>query len=432
MKTIKLSEYKIPDIISDCDSIQVFYLEAPLGLLPQKLSRDSSYRENKLFQPNGYHSGVGFSVIKNGGVNVEFATELTAESFNVKIFVPDIIQNEGGEPTGLQWKNKAVYNVLPFIDRNYWYKSTFICTITGKMLRKLFDWIKYEYIPRNSMYVLFSVFGCTPTENLGCQVKNVFDPILKGAICDDYGFDIFKYLQSELHVPIEYITTPDYTTIGLLVDNPNNVKQLNWQNPQERKDIINYYVILNGLVNSLLGMISDAMTGNIQKTVMDLINNLKNIGIVITAEQIENIINDLISLKKLGLDELIKEVIQVIQTGGKVDPNDNLVEKLLFDIYSIITLFTHSINSPLIYYGYSSDRTPTYFYIENPKGVYVNYLENNLQRDLPSRAITGEMIRDKYTLEKTGAKPIKGCVSFVFIILAVIIIILAVMLIMKK
>jgi hypothetical protein len=432
MKTIKLLEYKIPDIISDCDSINVFYLEAPLGLLPQKLSRDSSYRETKLFQPNGYHSGIGFSVIKNGKINIEFATELTAESFNVKIFVPDVIQNKEGEPVDLHWKNKAVYNVLPFIDRNYWYKSTFICAITGKMLRKLFNWIKYEYIPKNTMYVLFSVFNCIPTENAGCQVKNVFDPVLKGTICDDYGFDIFKYLQTELHVPIEYITTPDYTAIGLLVDSPNNIKQLNWQDLTQRKDIINYYVLLNSLVNSLLGMISDAMSGDAQKIVTDLMNNLRNIGIIITAEQLENIINDISSLNKLGLDELVKEVIQVVQTGGRIDPNNNLIEKLLFDIYSIITLFTHSMKSPLIYYGYSSERIPTYFYIQNPKGVYVNYLENNLQRDLPSRAITGEMIRDKYTLEKTGAKPIKNCTNIIIIIMVIIIIVLAIILIVKK
>jgi hypothetical protein len=430
IQPIKLMEFHVPDIVKNGDLIQVYYLEAPLGLLPQKLARDSSYRESKLFQPNGYHSGVGFSVMKSNGINVEFATELTAESFDAKIFIPNVVRNESGDPTGLEWKNKAVYNILPIIDRNYWYKSTFICTITGKMLRNLLEWIKYEYIPRNTMYVLFSVFKCNITPDLGCQVENVFDPILKGTICDDYGFDIFKYLQSSLRVPIEYITTPDYTAIGLSVDNPNNVKQLKWETDSEK--IINYYIILNRIIDALLTTISDAMAGNEKKAILDFTNLLKNMGILITNDQILKVIEDISALKKLDMGDIVREIIQVIQTGGKVDPKDNIVEKLLFDIYSIITLFTHNLKTPIMYYGYSADRVPTYFYIEDPQGVYVNYLENNLQRDLPSRAITGEIIRDKYTLEKTHAIPVRKDINFVLIIFVIVIVILLGMLVMKK
>lgn len=211
--------------------ISVYCLEAPLSLVGGAINR-ASFLKPDYIDVNAFHMGLGFSY--EGSENYEFAVDLIAETFNLNVLFPLIVDNK------LVWKNKAILTYYTAIDRNYWAKSTYVCTITGIQLAEWQAWVFDTYYPANPMYVFFSV----------AEKRSPKLNLIKRTVCDTYVEDSIEYLKSR-GAKIEYITPIHTAFTPILVASSADIVKLNASDPAVYCRIVEYYRIVLDIIQGL-------------------------------------------------------------------------------------------------------------------------------------------------------------------------------------
>jgi hypothetical protein len=466
-------------------AIEVYYLEAILGVLPgAKIPKDSTSHSTDLnvLTPNAYHTGVGFRVITSSGLEREFVFDLTAKDFGKYVFLPDIDYAN----KKLQWCNNAFFNFEPVIDRKYWIKSTIICTITPSDLDALIKWLLTEYIPKNSTYILLSVISEISRES-------IFNPIKHSYLCDDFCYDVFRYFQNVRNITINYYTVPSYNIAAIVVGKDVKITEMYECDPKIFeffsqidtifKDLMEYSAARALAVKTAAEAKANptpaniaaakAATETVRVALQKLFEVLKNLTYTKAHEIMEEIISDLIDigndvmiiLEKIKIspeDPFAKAVIDAYNAFMKDKTTDNFfnllkalyilagsqkenlppatvsdLEAKLNDLYHIIPKIMASLKT-IIYYGYKDDRTMGYFLIESTNmSLYVNYLDTDLMRDQDFLDIYGNKVTDIYSRTDYDKKIIhnynceKREKNFLYIMLAVLLIIYILMIIMK-
>lgn len=423
MNKIDLKTFKVPGF-SNYAVIEVYYLEAVLGLL-QKVENELDMK-NRLFQPNAFHSAVGFRVKTGSNIDTEFVFDLSVESFNLSIFLPIIKDGE------LEWFNRTVYSVYP-IDRNYWYKSTYICNINRHILIRLVDWLQGGYIQTNSMYVFLSIFSCSPNIDGKCLIDNPESPIIKGYICDDFCYDVFRYLQNIQKIDINYIVVPDYTVTGILVDKNsiiNDITILDYNNPIDKQFIIGYYSNLYDLSNSFLNDLKARRNPFSPNS-----NFYKYLSEIISIDKLIKMKSDVDKMFLLEISNRKKFLDEVINALEGIPSKDPTVDNVKNDLLNILHTIIFSKTSGIIHYSYTkgttldTNREKRYYLIKNPKGLYFNYISLSFYKDYPSKYIDGNLVYDKFTKKDSNNRLIIGKDPCKIILLIIILFLLLFLLI---
>jgi len=147
---------------------RVYYLEAPLSFLGERIG--IKFVDN-LLSINGFHTGIGFqSLDKSRPFEFTF-DEVIAKGFVISALLPTI-----GDGT-LKWNNEPEITLGSFIDKFYWERSTYICTITSSQIVEIQNWILNVWIPNNPIYSLISAINSKSD-------SDVFNPIFRSSICD--------------------------------------------------------------------------------------------------------------------------------------------------------------------------------------------------------------------------------------------------------
>ena len=206
------------DFLSGNEKIDVFYLEASLSLLENiPLLKNETH---PLFTINAYHTGIAFQTSK-----YSFCFELVAQKGINAVFLPHF---ENGK---LVWNNASqiTYND---VDTKYWDHSTYICSINKKKFMELVSMILNDFIPNNTIYSFFRVSS-------SANLQDMFKPLLRSCICDDFCFYILDTLQNKLNASVSYLTLPKITLNSLIAKVP--IVKLDENNPLDRQKIIQFY-----------------------------------------------------------------------------------------------------------------------------------------------------------------------------------------------
>ena len=398
--------------------VEVYFLEAPLGALPQKLVRGKPIT-SKVIMPNAFHTGVGFRIVQKGKESMEFACDLVANIFNLLVFLPQIL------PSGeLAWYNQASVLCDKFIDRKYWMKSTIMCKIGRGTFYNLIDWIKNSFIPRNPTYVLMSTIK-------SASPRDIFNPINRSSTCDDFCYGVFKYLQKEEGIAIQYLTVPDYTVVGL-VTTPENIIKLNMNDPEQRTAVINFYSHIERVLNDVMAYvaagtgeakrdalsklecdlhtaiedISDSVKIKIKNAIDKLEEDIGKITVAVNQNfpekgsdlsEMQRAWNNLTRKPDAGaLNNYLMAVRKYLVDSGVPEAD---ISKLLEDanaFKNLVPLIMSSFKN-MIYYGYTEDNTMAYYLIRGDKHLYANYIETDMSRDRPVLNLDGQLVSDIYT-----------------------------------
>lgn len=307
------------------DIIDIYYLESPLQILGDFVKRSNLF-SYKLFEVNGNHTGVGFVYRKN---NVEFAIDYSAYDF-MSVFFPKIENNN------ITWNNQTHIIYHPYIDRDYWRKSTFIGSISGNILPKIKNWILNTFVPNNYMYVLFNVF-LTNNQSYENAVNNMFNTqeYIRRSICDTFCLQLFNFIKNN-NAKINYVTPPYEAISAIFVDSKNFIQKLDSNNKTDKQEIINYYTNLQTIIAKILDKINNKLP-DIQKT----------------------------NIKQINYKNLIKNITNDYFTIGNIIKNLNL--------------------SVLILYSYDTNNQPIYYKIKLQPNlpIFMNYVPSPYLRNVP-------------------------------------------------
>lgn len=417
---IKIPKNLLQDLkklsIKNDAAVEVYYLEAVLGGLPGSKIAKSSTDNTKLnlITPNGYHTGVGFRVITSSGLYREFVFDLTANDFGKYVLVPKIDYTS----KTFEWCNGAFYNFEPVIDRTYWGKSSVICTITPQDLLEMIDWLINDYIPKHQTYILLTLIK-------EINRKDIFNPVKHSCLCDDCCYDIYRYLQNEKGVAINYFTVPQYNVAAIKIGQNGKVEEI----PENDPRVYNFFAGIDRIITIIL---SDSITEK-RKVLKELLDSLSVVGIEHAREIVEEIVNDMIAI---GQDAMI------ILSSINLDPSNPDIQKLssdlqkfmqdktianLLEFLAAVNKFVKDSDSPqvkaankdirekmndlvmivpkimsqfktFVYYGYKEDRTMGYFLVNSTENaLYINYLDTDLMRDVDFLDIYGRKSTDIYS-----------------------------------
>lgn len=212
--------------------IQVYFLEAPLSVVGAAINR-ASFLKPDYQDVNAFHAGLGFSY--EGQYNIEFAVDLIIGTFGTNVLLPTIVDNK------IIWNNGSVITYYTSIDRNYWSKSTYACTITGSQISEWQRWVFDTYYPANQMYIFFSVV----------QQENMNKNIIKRTVCDTFAEDSIMHLAS-LGALIDFVTPihTSFTPIG--VQNPaTDIVKLDASDPAVYQRILKFYQYMIGIMQDM-------------------------------------------------------------------------------------------------------------------------------------------------------------------------------------
>ena len=425
--------------IMDIDAaIELYYTEAPLGgnATPFAKPKPGELKPYPI-TPNVNHSGVGFRVIQKNKEDMEFIFNMVAKDFGIYVLLPHL-NNPPNSFDDLSWCNQALYTYISFIDRSYWLKSTYMCTVSRQDFYDLIDWLQGDYVKNNSTYIFLSIIK-------DISRKSIFNPIRRSCLCDDFCYDIFKYMQHEKNIAIKYTTVPDYSTVSLVIGD-SKVTQIDMNDKNNQNMVLNFYkdvYALSADIFSLVSVLTDKNSTQEQKA--DAYNKLKNDLLAIigpTAGQyldefttdIFNIGQDIYGiLNSIKIDPTNPAAKDVIKTWQDFISNKTLpnfyallgalavylksdpsikpkIAKLQAD-YDILKSFLPKIISSfsqIIYYGYTDDNQMGYFIINGPVGMYLNYVETDMTRDRPFYNIYGKMMVDPYTVKNMDQRLISN------------------------
>lgn len=416
---------KKPKIPSD-SAIEVYYIETPLGGqgTPGYKPQPGELKPYGVIY-NVNHTGIGFRIISKNRVNMEFVFNLRVNDFGIYILLPHINENSKGF-SDMDWCNQVLLTYIPIIDRTYWLKSDYICTINKDDFYALIDWIQGDYQKKRTAYIFLSVIK-------DVNRKDIFNPIRKSYLCDDFCYDVLWYLQNVRNIAIQYVTVPNYN-IATFVIGDNSIKELDMSIEKNRDMVYNYYLSIKTIFGDIFNIINVLKDNKASPEIKALaLKKLENDLIKFFGPKAEKYISEFLNdILALGKD--ILDIVEKLKINPK-DPEGkeliNVWEKFMNDktvetFYSFIEAFgTYILQkvrlgdlekvkidyeklkgilpkimagfSEVIYYGYTDDYRLTYFLIEGPVGFYANYLEANLYRDLPSMDIYGKIVSDPYT-----------------------------------
>lgn len=329
------------DFLSGNEIIDVFYLEASLSLLENiPILKNENH---PLFTINAYHTGIAFQTSQ-----YSFCFELVAQKGLSAVFLPRF---DNGK---LVWDNatQITYND---VDTKYWDHSTYICSINKGEFLELVSIILNDFIPNNPIYTFFRVVS-SPT------IENIFNPVLRSCVCDDFCFYILTNLQNKLDVAITYLTSPKITMSTLIAKLP--IVKLDENNPIDRQKIINFYH-----------------------------NTLKC--------KLEEIYGDIINTIILDIDKLNRI-------------NYRFYQQILYIIYKDLT--------NIIYYTYDSNNKPTYFEIQFARPfMEIVYVKDSIQNDFRPKSIFNTNIALQTQTQKQNNK-----YKYIYIIVGIILLLLVI------
>lgn len=447
-------------------AVEVYYLEAVLGGLPGKKipKNDNDNTRVNLMTPNGYHTGVGFRVITRDGLFREFVFDLTANDFGKYVLVPKIDYTTGK----FEWCNGAFYNFDPIINREYWVKSSIICTITPNDLIAIIDWLLNDYIPKHSTYIFLTLISQVSRQD-------IFNPVKRSCLCDDFCYDIFRYLQNDRGIAINYFTVPQYNIAAIVIGKNASVKEI----PESDQRVLTFFKSLNDIIMLVPVLMNDkSMAEKIAEAklyLQDIKNTLGKAGIEAAKNIVEEVFDDILGIGRdimqilslINIDSdnpkvqdvinaykafvskpdigtfmtLVQKINEFLSTIDNAIVKQDLadIKSKINDLYMIIPRFMAKLKT-IIYYGYKDDRSMGYFLVQSDAGfgLYVNYLDTDLMRDREFLDIYGKKSRDIYSRQNDDKKVIhnyncsKNQVYMLYIFLAILLILFIVMLLTRR
>lgn len=355
---------------------RVYYLEATLSIFDTIMDIDFP---SGLIGINAFHSGVGFQSTDKSKP-YEFTLDMIVkDGFTLTSILPEIREGE------LIWNNAPVNTIGSFIDRNYWERSTYICTITSAQVTDIMRWTLDTWQPKNPIYSLF--YGI-PT------VNDIFNPTFRPAFCDNYSHSIFFYIQNQnggqftdpvntgtgFNVCIDYCTPPNISSCAFI---STDMVQVDYET--DKGAIVNFYIELE---TALMQVIID------EERLMEIIRQLR---------------------EDPGNIELIREA-----------------EQLIFEILLELAVIYEDFEV-VYYYGYDANNQPAYWRINDPT-ILLQYLDSNLLRSYPPTDINGTIVNDTFTCAtchdcETLASSNTDLVIIALIILIFLIIVITILLI---
>lgn len=335
-------------------SIRIYYLEAPLSVLGERIGITFT---NSLIEINGFHTAVGFQAVGPGN-SVEFTYGLDlANGFAISSFVPEITYPRG-DPV-LTWRDLNVINQGSVIDRNYWDQSTYIATVPASTVTALQRWILNTWIPNNPIYSLFSGVKSEAEVDL-------FNPIFRPSFCDTFCFALFDYLiafkkEGGLQRCIDYPVVPNISVNAFIEAYPGAITPVNFES--EREAIVEFYLRLEATISELT-----------------------------------------------DLEEETLEILRELEAGGANE--STLLRQVAQELFTTITLLATVYDGfdVIYYYGYGpagSDREnePTYWRIEAPR-LFLAYRNGPLERSYRALNTSGVPVEDTHS----SGSP-NGCIS---------------------
>lgn len=318
---------------------RVYYLEATLTIFDNLIDVELP---GQLIDITAYHTGIGFQSTDKDRP-YEFTLDLVVKNgFTLASFLPEIRGDE------LIWNNTPANTIGNFIDRSYWERSTYICTITSQQVTDVMRWTLDVWQPQNPIYSL--LYGIASRDD-------VFNPIFRPSFCDTYAYSAFFYLQgtnggeftdpvntgSGLNVCVDYCTPPNVSTCAFV---SRQMTQVDFE--ANRTAIITFY---RELEEELSELVLEGM--QLEEILQEIRNNPGNIELILEAEKL--------------IFEILLELVE-IYTG--------------FDV--------------TYYYGYDGNNQPAYWRIVNPT-LLLQYGNGNLLRSYPPLTISGQPVTDDFT-----------------------------------
>lgn len=352
-------------------TFRVYYLEATLTIFDNLIDIDFP----GIIDVTAYHTGIGFQSTDKQRP-YEFTLDLVVKNgFTLSSFLPEIRGDE------LIWNNTPANTIGNFIDRSYWERSTYICTISSQQVTDVMRWTLDVWKPNNPIYSLF--YGIATRDD-------IFNPIFRPSFCDNYVYSAFFYLQgtdggdftdpvntgSGLNVCVDYATPPNVSTCAFV---SNLMTQVDFET--NRDAILTFY------------------------------------------RELEAELSDLV-IQGMRLEEILQEI--------RADPgNIELIleaEKLLFEILlELVEIYTGF--DVTYYYGYDGNNQPAYWRIVNPT-LLLQYGNGNLLRSYPPLTANGQTVVDDFTCSTCGNCVNEGGVSqetiIIIIVIAVILVIVVI------
>lgn len=315
---------------------RVFLLSAPLSILGKKIGL---HLNPNLVSINAFHNGIGFQSI-DATNPLEFYFDYFAQLFGTNIFLPEITEGN------LIWNNKSLV-AIGNVNRKYWSSNTFIGIMNGDQLNKYQQWILDTFIPMNNFYQFLRV-SLSPLDR-----ENIFNPLLRSSLCDDFCYASFDFMNSNLQMCIIYMTDPFITILSALVSSQTDVIPLDYNNPVQKQYIIEYYEWLESQLNRKFSLNENIM-------------------------QVQTEINAISDLKERQLQQ------HILNTDDRTIP-----------ILILKTIESSNRNS-FILYTFNKDNQPQYFQI-NYSRFFIGYIESNLKRSYASINLNGQIVNDVYT-----------------------------------
>jgi hypothetical protein len=454
-----------PPKISKNAAIEVYYTETPLGgqgTIGYKPQPGELKPYGLIYNVN--HTGIGFRVIEKNGLISEFVFNLRVSDFGLYILMPHINENSK-DFSDLDWCNEVLLTFIPIMDRTYWLKSDYICTITRDDFYALIDWIKGDYQLKRTKYIFLSVIK-------GINRQDIFNPVRKSYLCDDFCYDVLHFLQENRNIAIQYYTVPDYNIAAFVTDKP--VNELDTSKEENRELIYNFYLSIKTIFTDIFN-VATALRGGDKENTEKSLEKLKLDLIKFLGEKTEKYISEFLG-DLLSLTEDIFKIINSLKINPNNPNGQELIKswekfmssKTMENFYLVIKAFgvyvLSNVNisdlvkiktdyqklkglipkimagfSQIIYYGYTDDYRLAYFLVQGPVGFYANYLEADLYRDLPFRDIHGKIVNDPYTRINEERRLVRNYIPdkypwipALFIILIVMVIIILIILKRKK
>lgn len=333
---------------------RVYYLEAPLGLL--SLTYEGGKFLNNFVNINGFHTGVGFQSLDCDEPYEITFDHIMKNGFNLTSLLPTIVNGD------LVWNNQMQINIGNYIDKHYWERSTYICTITSEQLTIIQNWILNTWIPKNPIYSLFSGSKSSSTQDL-------FNPIFRPSICDTFAYAMFNYIAD--------------TNGGLLVDPVNTGTGF---------DIcIEYVTVPNVSISAFIGETGTMVPVDYESNKQEIITFY------------EAFLEEVSELEKVTSD--IEKLIEQIRNDPNLSPDEKnaLIWQLVHDVFTFINIIAEAYLTfeTIYYYGYSPDNvTPGYWKMTKPK-IELTYTNSNLKRSYNALSYDGKTVEDAYTVPKS-------------------------------
>ena len=280
------------DFIGENDSIKVFYLEAPLSVIPEKYRKKLA---SMMINIDGYHTGIGFVVN-----NKSFIIDYTATNGIQNALLPDENSLDHGQ---LVWKNGSFIEIGNDKEQSwsnkegYWKKSTYLSTINKEQFLELRRAIQNEFLRINTSYVFFGVKNTLSGKSL-----------LRESICDNLPlFVIDKLSKSPINANFDFLTFPYISRTNILT---NSVVPTKLDLTKDKEEIIGFYKMVYEKIkeekkklNILLKIESEVFSKNIdfKKNVFSqLFTDMKSI----IYYSYDNDTNGKLSYYKFSVDEI--------------------------------------------------------------------------------------------------------------------------------